>query len=234
MSFSSIKGIPRHLLTLLCLTTVTAVFSLAAQSPAQWESEIKAFENSDQTNPPPQNAVLFIGSSSIRKWTTLKADFPDHKVINRGFGGSQISDSVFFTDRIVIPYHPKLILFYAGGNDINFGKGAKQTFADFKTFAADVHRQLPKTTIAYISIAPNPARWAQVEKVKEANSLIKNFCRWRCHLKFIDVFHSMLGPDGKPRPELFVEDRLHMNPTGYHLWTGIIGPYLDKMDQPAK
>ena len=230
MSSNLHRFLKRPLFILLFLILGPAAYAL----PKQWEPEIKTFEQADKTNPPPQNAILFIGSSSIRKWTSLAADFPNHKVINRGFGGSEISDSVFFTDRVVVPYHPKLILFYAGGNDINNGRSAKQTFADFKAFAAGVHRQLPKTTIAYISIAPNPARWAQVERVKEANHLIKSYCRWRRHLKFIDVFHSMLGPNGRPRSELFVGDRLHMNPEGYLLWTGIVSPYLDKMDRPLK
>lgn len=191
-----------------------------------FEKEILAFETSDKTNPPPKNAILFIGSSSIRKWTTVAADFPDHKVINRGFGGSHISDSIALADRIVIPYQPKMVVFYAGGNDINYGKSPEQVLADFKTFTAKVHEKLPNTKIAFISIATNPSRWKEVEKVKKANQMIEQFCK-EDGLVFIDVFHPMLDPEGKPRPEIYVSDRLHMNEKGYAIWKKVIAPYLN-------
>ena len=192
-----------------------------------FEKEILAFEASDKTNPPPQGAVLFIGSSSIRLWKTLTGDFPKHKVINRGFGGSHISDSVNYADRIAIPYHPRLIVFYAGGNDIHGGKTPERVFADYKAFVAKIHAALPRTRMAYISIAGNPSRWAEVERVKEANRLIEAHTKTDPRLQFINVFPRMLGEDGQPRPEIFVADRLHMNERGYQLWKEIVGPYLD-------
>jgi lysophospholipase L1-like esterase len=193
---------------------------------AQWEAEIKSFENADKTNPPPHGAILFIGSSSIRLWKTLARDFPEHQVINRGFGGSQIIDSVTFAERILLPYQPRMVVLYAGGNDINSGKSPEQVLADYQSFVKKIHAALPETRIAYISIAPNPARWAQVERVKAANKLIGEYARQHAKLAFINVFPHMLGEDGQPRPELFVEDRLHMNATGYALWTKILRPYL--------
>jgi lysophospholipase L1-like esterase len=193
---------------------------------ARWENDIRAFEAADKTNPPPQQAILFIGSSSIRLWKTLAQDFPEHEVINRGFGGSQIVDSVSFAGRIVLPYEPKMIVMYAGGNDINAGKSPEQVFADFKAFVQKVREKLPQTRIAYVSIAPNPARWGQVERVRAANTLIREYARGHERLEFIDVFSQMLGPDGQPRPEIFVEDKLHMNEKGYELWRGLIRPYL--------
>lgn len=199
----------------------------AIESHAKWEAEIAAFERADRENPPPKGAVLFIGSSSIRLWKTLAEDFPDHRVINRGFGGSEIADSVYFADRIVIPYEPGLIVFYAGGNDINAGKSPAQVAADFKSFVARVQARLPQTRIDYISIAGNPARWAQIEQVKAANGLIEEYAKATPGLKFINVFPHMLGPDGLPRPEIFSADRLHMNAEGYKLWTRIVRPFLD-------
>jgi len=191
-----------------------------------WEAEIAAFEASDRTNPPPANGIVFVGSSSIRYWKTLARDFPKHKVINRGFGGSKMSDSVRFADRIVIPYKPRLVIVYAGGNDINFGKAPETVFHDFKAFVAKVHAALPATRIAYISIAPNPARWSQVDKVKAANALVAEFARQQPKVEYIDVFSHMLGADGLPRPEIFSADRLHMNERGYELWTQIIQRHL--------
>ncbi len=200
--------------------------SLAQNAPSGFESEIQASEAMDRTNPPPQGAILFIGSSSIRLWATLARDFQGNRVINRGFGGSHIADSVNYAARIVVPYKPKQIIFYAGGNDINAGKSPEQVLTDFKAFVERVRSSLPGTSIAYISIAPNPARWAQVKEVALANALIAQYAAQNSNLTFINVFPKMLGEDNKPRPEIFGPDRLHMNAKGYDLWTSIIRPYL--------
>lgn len=218
--------IPLHLLALLLLA--------ATGAPAQtktnaFEKEILAFEASDKTNPPPKQAALFIGSSSIRLWKTLAKDLPGYRVINRGFGGSQISDSIYFTDRIVLPYEPDVIVFYAGGNDINAKKSPETVAADFKTFVTNVRVKLPRTHIAYISVAGNPARWAQVDKVRTANQLIRDFTATQDGLSFIDVFPHMMGADGTPQPDIFVADKLHMNEKGYAIWKGVVGEHLQKI-----
>jgi lysophospholipase L1-like esterase len=193
-----------------------------------FEKEILAFEAADRTNPPPAGGILFVGSSSIRLWKTLAADFPQHPVFNRGFGGSQIIDSVRYAERIVLPYKPRLIVLYAGGNDINAGKTPEQVFADYRAFVEKVHAALPSTRIAYISIAPNPARWAQVDRVRAANKLIEARTRTDARLAFIDVFPKMLGDDGQPLPNIYVADRLHMNAEGYNIWRGIVAPVLER------
>lgn len=199
----------------------------AAKSPSErWEKDIQAFEAADKKSPPPPGAVLFIGASTIRLWKTLAQDFPEHKVINRGFGGSQIADSAYYADRIVIPYKPRLIVLRAGGNDINAGKTPEQVFEDFKAFVEKVHAKLPGTRIAFISNNPSPARWSQVEKQKKANQLIKDYIASHKDLDYIDVFDAMLGADNKPREELFVKDGLHCSPKGYKLWTSIVRPHL--------
>ncbi len=219
----------KHLipLVLLALTaSLPAQTSTNAPKSAPFESEIKAFEAADLTNPPPKSAILFIGSSSIRFWTKLAQDFPGQPVFNRGFGGSQISDSIHYAPRIVIPYQPRQIVFYAGGNDINGGKTPERVFGDFTNFVGIVQAALPETRIAYISIAPNPARWAQVEKVKTANNLIEEFTKKNSRLDFIDVFPKMLGEDGQPLPDIYRDDKLHMNLKGYEIWKGIVGPHL--------
>lgn len=215
---------------LLSFVFISIAQSFAAEkdNSIRWEKEIRAFEASDKTNPPPQNANLFIGSSSIRKWTTLAEDFPDYKVINRGFGGSEMSDSVYFFDRIVAPYKPKKIVMYAGGNDIAAGKTPEEVFGAFTNFVAKAHEKLPKTRVAYISIAPNPARWAQVEKVKATNKLIEDFCKTNSKLAFINIFPAMLGDDGKPKPDIFLKDNLHMNAKGYAIWVPIVREFLKK------
>jgi lysophospholipase L1-like esterase len=124
-----------------------------------------------------------------------------------------------------------MIVLYAGGNDIHAGKSPAQVFGDFQAFVEKIRANLPKTEIAYISIAGNPSRWAEVEQVKAANALIESYIQGKPGLKFINVFPRMLDSDGQPRPEIFVEDRLHMNAEGYKLWTEIVGQFLPAPDR---
>jgi lysophospholipase L1-like esterase len=199
--------------------------SLATHKSAQWEREISAFAASDKTNPPVKGCIIFAGSSSIRRWNTLSADFPGLPVVNRGVGGSQLADSVYFADRIINQYEPRQVVIYAGGNDIHAGKAPDVVYGDFVALATRIHERLPKARVAFIASAPNPSRWAEVEKVKRLNSLVANYGH-RHKIDFINVFPLMLGPDGQPKPDIYVADRLHMNPKGYAIWREAVGPYL--------
>jgi lysophospholipase L1-like esterase len=185
-----------------------------------------AFEAADKATPPPQDAILFIGSSTIVRWRTLARDFPEHPVINRGFGGSQIADSVFYADRIVIPYRPRLIVLRAGGNDIHAGKSPEQVADDFQAFVERVRAKLPEVRIAYMPINASLLRWANVEREKKANELIKAYIATGKNLDYIDAFEATLGTDGKPRENLFVKDRLHFNDEGYKILTSIVRKHL--------
>ena len=196
------------------------------QVPRRWQKAIIAFETADKANPPPTGAVLFIGSSTIVRWKTLAQDFPEHRVINRGFGGSEIADSVFYADRIVIPYRPRLIVLRAGGNDIQAGKTPEQVAADFRAFVEKVRAKLPDVRIAYMTINATPSRWANVEREKKANQLIKEYIASGKNLDYIDTFAATLGADGKPREELFVKDRLHFNEEGYKILASIVRSHL--------
>jgi lysophospholipase L1-like esterase len=202
------------------------------KAASKWENAIRAFEDQDKKSPPPKHALLFVGSSSIRMWDLPKY-FPNLPVINRGFGGSHISDSVEFTSRIVIPYQPQIIVFYAGDNDLNFGKSPETVLKDFQAFVKGVHDRLPDTRIIFIAIKPSPARWLLAEKQREANRLIRAFIETDKRLDHVDVEPAMLGADGKPRAELFVKDQLHLNDAGYKLWTSLLMPHIEKA-APAK
>ena len=193
---------------------------------AKWETEIAAFEAADKTNPPPKGGILFIGSSTIRMWTTLAADFPGQPVINRGFGGSQIVDSTHFADRIIFPYAPKQIFLRAGGNDINAGKTPEQVFADYQAFVAAVHAKLPDTEIVYIGLCPTIARIKQVAAGDKLSALIIAGAAKNPKLKFIDCATMTPGPDGQPRADLFIKDGLHFNAAGYKLLAGRVRPFL--------
>lgn len=216
----------------IALAYLLGVLAFAAASPAsaqnQWEEAIRAFERMDETEPPPEGAVLFAGSSSIRMWSTLAEDFPDEPVINRGFGGSQMSDLIHFAGRIVTPYGPRLILVYEGDNDVAAGKTAEQVFTDYRRFVSLMRNQLPDTRIAFIAIKPSLARRSLMDEMRKANEWIEAYAAARDYLDYIDVFTPMLGEDGEPSPHIFLEDGLHMNAAGYAIWAEAIRPYLAK------
>ncbi|MBI5800372.1 MAG: hypothetical protein HZA92_06540 [Verrucomicrobia bacterium] len=192
----------------------------------RWQGAMDVFAKADATRAPTKGGIVFVGSSSIVRWKSLAEDFPEHKVVNRGFGGSELFDSINYFDRAVLPHEPRLIVLYAGGNDINAGKTPERVTTDFTNFVALVKRKLPQTRIAYISVAGNPARWKQVDTVRETNRRIEALTKADPQLAFINVFPHMMGPDGTPRPDIFVEDRLHMNEKGYVIWKEVVGPFL--------
>lgn len=213
-------------LTMILLLTCGYLVPQLEAQPNRWESAIEEFKHADRLNPPPQHAVLFAGSSSIRKWVTLKEDFSFVPTIRRGFGGSEMSDLLFYADSIVIPYHPAVILVYEGDNDIAAGKTPDQVFEDYKQFVEKVQAALPDTKIGFIAIKPSVARWNLVDQMARANQLIRQYSLWKPNLEYIDIFSSMLGIDGKPRKELLIQDGLHLTPAGYALWTEIVTPYV--------
>lgn len=190
-----------------------------------WEADIQRFEAADAQSPPPRGGVLFIGSSSIRFWDTLAQDFPGVPVINRGFGGSELRDSTWYADRIIVPYAPRQILIYAGDNDLNAGRTPQQLRADFIAFVERVRRDLPTTRIGYISNKPSPSRAQLLSVQREANALIQAEAK-RLGVDYIDIFTPMLDATGQPDESLFIEDRLHMNRAGYVIWRGVIAPYV--------
>lgn len=193
-------------------------------SPA-WETDMQRFEAADAQSPPPRGGVLFIGSSSIRFWDTLAQDFPGVPVINRGFGGSELRDSTWYADRIIVPYAPRQILIYAGDNDLNAGRTPQQLRADFIAFVERVRRDLPKAKIAYISNKPSPSRAQLLPIQRAANTLIAAEAK-RLGVDYIDIFTPMLDASSQPDESLFIEDRLHMNRAGYVIWQRAIAPYL--------
>jgi hypothetical protein len=201
-----------------------AVLSLHAanRDPAQFENEIRAFETSDRTNPPPRDAVLFVGSSSIRFWTNLAEAFPQFTTIRRGFGGSHLPDSTAFADRIIIPYHPAKIVLYAGENDLARGDSPQEVFEAFKQFATKIQTALPYTPIYYLAIKPSPIRWHLSPQQREANRLIERYCARHKNLKFVNTWPATLNNDAQPNAAFYKPDHLHLNNDGYNRWVPII------------
>jgi lysophospholipase L1-like esterase len=214
-------------LTIL-LTLLFLAFGAAAKDNdhAKWEPDIQAFEAADKAAPPPQHAVLFIGSSSIRLWQGLESDFAGYKVINRGFGGSDLDDSTAFADRIVKPYHPAAIVVYAGDNDLQNGDTPEQVRDDFTAFVAKVRSYDAEVPIAFISIKPSIARFNLLPNIDRANQLVRDQAMKEKGVAFLDVAPAMVDANGKPKAELFMEDGLHMNPKGYALWVAQVRPWL--------
>ena len=169
---------------------------------------------------------MFVGSSSIRMWPDVGADFPGSSALNRGFGGSTLADVVYFAPRIVLPYKPRLIVLYAGDNDLSEGHTPAQVLADYRAFAALVHRALPETRLVFVSIKPSPSRWTLADSMRKANALIAADIARDARATFVNVFPAMVGANGHPRPELFVDDSLHMTAAGYALWRELLGPVV--------
>jgi lysophospholipase L1-like esterase len=213
---------------LLALLLICFGFVKAQNAP--FYSEIQHFKKQDSIHFPPKHAILFLGSSSFRKWTDVQKAFPTYTIINRGFGGSTLPDAVRYLDKIVFPYQPRQILIYEGDNDLaSSDKITPDSVLNrFKKLFSLIRKNLPNTNIAFVSIKPSPSRQALFAKMEEANTLIKNYLKNKKNAAFIDVFHSMLNKDGVPDKSIFLEDELHMNAKGYAIWQKIIEPYLVK------
>lgn len=206
---------------------------LGAEKPhdfSVWEKEVQAFEASDRTNPPPKGAVLFLGSSGIRLWETLRADFPRHQVIGRGIGGCEIVDLTHFAERVVFPYEPRTIVFRCGGNDLANGRSPESVAADFRSFVSKVHSRLPDVEVVFLSWNPTIKRWENRQKEAEFNRLVREFISGNPKLKYLETTDLFLDAHGKPRPELLAEDQLHFSPEGYKLLTERVVSGLPKSE----
>lgn len=217
--------------TVIAAPPATSTPARKLPAPARFESEIAGFEKWDHQNAPPRDPILFVGSSTIRLWQTADS-FPDLPVINRGFGGSQTSDVNHFADRIVFKYKPRVIVFYAGDNDIAAGKSPDSVFADIETFRKRMHDRLPTTRLIYLAIKPSPARWKLWPQMQSVNSRVKSISEKVDFVTYIDTAAPILGSDGQPQKDLFRDDSLHMNPKGYASWNEILRPVLAKSLPP--
>ena len=207
------------------LAGVLAV-SLSAQTADEWDATIQKFEAQDKVSPPPQNGIVFIGASSIVRWN-LPEYFPElgPQAINRGFGGSQSADTVRYVERIVVPYHPRIVVYYAGDNDVEADVPAREIAHQFELFDQKVHAALPETRIIFISVKPSIQRWKRIDTIRSVNAIVKAYCAKDQHLAFLDIEHEMLGADG-PNPDLLADDGLHLAPAGYRIWTAALRPLL--------
>jgi lysophospholipase L1-like esterase len=194
--------------------------------PERWEPNVQKFEEADRQNRPPEGSIVFIGASSIVRWTTMADDFPGLPVLNRGYGGSTFEDLTPYIDRIVVPYKPTKIVIYSGDNDLARGKTPDEVVADFKELLQVIHTKVPEAQVGLIALKPSIARWDLVKSFLAVNFKLKEIDLEDDRLRFIDIEQQMLGPNGQPDPEVFVADGLHLSPKGYRIWTAAVMPFL--------
>lgn len=211
----------------LLLGLIVLGHSLQGAVTNRWEKEVLQHEAKDRVQFPGKGGVLFVGSSSVRKWTTLSEDFPGVAVVGRGIGGCTMADVNFYLERLVLPYEPKVIFVYAGDNDLAAGVSPDAILEGFQEFRARVHSRLPDTRIEFLSVKPSKARWNLIEKIKETNAKVEAYTKTDRRLGYVDLFSAMLPSGGELDAGWFESDGLHVNREGYRKWAKVIRQHLE-------
>jgi lysophospholipase L1-like esterase len=216
--------------TLFFILFLIKLNGVAQNEVAPFYDAILQFKQIDKTNPPPKNAILFVGSSSFTMWHDIQDYFPNFVIINRGFGGSTLADQIRFVDDVVFPYAPKQIVIYCGENDFANSDTitSQMVIQRFSTLFNLIRTDLPEVTISYVSMKPSPSRWHLKDKFIEANQGIQRIVESNPNASYINIWDGMLGFDATPNKDLFLDDMLHMNAKGYALWQKAITPHLSK------
>ncbi|MDH6253266.1 lysophospholipase L1-like esterase [Chryseobacterium sp. H1D6B] len=216
----------KKILSALLLLSFALFFS-QEKKPMFWQ-DIQNFKKLDQENAPPKDAVLLIGSSSFTKWTDVSDYFPGKTIINRGFGGSRLTDLNYYAEDLLAPYQPKQIIIYCGDNDFadNHELKAEEVVSRYKTFYKKIRKKFPNIEVDYISIKYSPSREQLWPQMKETNQKIEAFMKKEKNAEFIDITKAMEDADGNVRKDIFLEDMLHLTPEGYQIWAKVITPYM--------
>nr|WP_319511896.1 GDSL-type esterase/lipase family protein [uncultured Draconibacterium sp.] len=209
------------------IIVVLAGFCVHAQhKPEKYRYAIAQFAKIDSLIVPEEGGILFLGSSSFTKWQDVKDYFPGKEIINRGFGGSEMSDILFYREQLILPYKPQKIVVFVGGNDINAGDSPQKVFREGQKLVKWTHKYYPDVRFLFLSMKPSPRRWDLCEKLMKLNRKLEKRAN-RDKIDYIDIWNPMLGDTGKPLPGLFLEDQLHLNEEGYKIWQKCIAPYLE-------
>ncbi len=209
-----------------CTSTFAADAVDLAQRADRWQPKVERYLQRDQANPPPLNGIVFTGSSSIEMWTSLPADFPNLPVVRRGIGSTWLLDQLTLAPQLVYPLKPHTVVLYAGENDLQDNRTVADVVDAFQQVRAQLFSKLPSARLVFLALKPSPSRTAILEKMREANTRIAALCAEDPRCTFVDVFTPMLDASGQPRLELYLDDRLHMTPEGYRLWTSLVSPVL--------
>jgi lysophospholipase L1-like esterase len=220
----------RHVFFIRVINTIIFVLTIQFASPQAYIEEVTAFKKRDSISFPEKGQLLFVGSSSFTNWKDVQNYFPGYKILNRGFGGSSLTDVIYYIDDVIFRYEPKQIVIYCGENDFagNDTLYPAQVADRFFTLFNKIRERYKKVPVAYISMKPSPSRKHLMPKFNVANMMIKNFLAKKKKTAFIDVYHKMLDANKEPLKDIFLSDSLHMNAKGYTIWQGIIKPYLIK------
>ena len=222
-----------HVFLAIILSTINTSYCMGADQPPpsadRWEAAIQKFEAEDKQTPPLPGGVVIYGSSSAVKWKQYQKDLGDFPIINRGFGGSTLAECARYVQRAVVPCKPGILVFYGGDNDVSQKAKPAEVVASFQTMLSTLRKDVPGVKVIYISIKPAPKRLAQFETLLKINALMKDLCQKGEGLYYVDIWSSMLGPDGVPIPDLFLDDHSHCNAKGYALWNSILKPQLDRI-----
>jgi len=218
---------PLTFLTLLTfLTFLTSCHS--EPEPGPFDAEVALLEETLIPEGKEKELLLFTGSSSMRMWTNVAAEFPDFRVVNTGFGGSTMNDLLFYADRLVLPYKPDLVFIYEGDNDISNGQFAEDVLATTRELSAYLLKKLPRARLCFISPKPSPSRWHLRDEYRHLNRLLAEHARQNRRIDFLDVWPAMMDENGVVRNDLFLDDQLHMNEKGYEIWAVLVKEYLSR------
>jgi lysophospholipase L1-like esterase len=210
----------------LILLLFCTSFFVNAQENRPFYNEISNFKKQDSLKFPPKNAVLFIGSSTFTNWKDAQKYFPNHLILNRGFGGSSLPHVIEYANDIIFPYQPKQIVIYCGENDFTGNASAQVVVNRVKQLIDLIRAKYPKVHLAYISIKPSPSREKYLSQMVTSNKMIAEMIGTMKRAKFINTYDAMFTPDGKIMNDIFLKDNLHMNAKGYAIWAKIMEPYL--------
>lgn len=212
----------RHKISLMLLGLMFSQL-ITAQNPLRFQGSIDVFKKMEV---PSGDVTVITGSSSVRFWTNVAADCADERIVNTGFGGSEASDLLYHLDAAVLRFRPKKVFIYEGDNDINSGKTPESTLKTMSQIVGKILTSLPEVEIFIIGAKPSPSRWQHQLAYLELNRLLKSYCAAMEQVDYIDVWFPMLNQKGKPKPEIFVADSLHMNSKGYAIWTEAVCPSM--------
>lgn len=217
---------PRHFYVFAAAAFLFIIDASQAQNPRRFAHEVDSIVAHNLTVDR-KDLIIFTGSSSVRMWSDLKASFPKHNVVNLGFGGSEMTDLLFYVDKIILQFKPKQVFIYEGDNDIGAGRPTESILAAADSILARIRDELPQAEVVFISPKPSVSRWHLKEKYEAFNKALENWTKSRKNVKFADVWTPMLKKDGKVREDIFLADKLHMNEKGYAIWKTKLKKYLN-------
>jgi len=212
----------------LTLSLFAADVAQPAFSSAKYDKDIAAFEAADKANPPPPHAVLLSGASTFRRWTNYAEAFKGYPVINRGFGGSKTTEVLGYMDRITLPYHPRVVLFHCGSNDLNAGDTAEAVAGRIREYLTRLRKNNPGCALIVLSTTHAPSRRKAWDEMKKADALFQQLAKSEKGVTYVDINPALNLPDGEPRPGVYASDNLHPNDKGYEGIIALLRPALDK------